>query len=138
VGYPESTSCLIDDTPSHVCIRQDSLDTAFGRSARLPPGSHDWQYSKIYPPETYTAHLESFSTDPMSPDRCQKHLQSMAFRSWNSAVSTEAASHCWHRLEMGLYRWIPVTMLPTIGCLGRGLSGTSHGCSSLIWLIPDV
>jgi hypothetical protein len=37
-----------------------------------------------------------------------------------------------------LCRWIEVTMLTSIGCLCRWWSGTSHGCSSHIWLLLDV
>jgi len=138
VGYVRSTSWRSEDCASHMCIWQDSPDQFFGRSPCLATVSHNCQYSKRYLPHTKKDRRNSHQADPMSPKGCQEHWPRMAFRGWNSAVSTEASWHHWPRLEMGLCRWIPATMLPSVGSLGRGLSGTSHGCSSLIWLMSAV
>jgi len=138
VGYKRSTSCRSDDCYSHLCIRQDSLSRFLGRSPCLATVSHNSYYSKRYPPYTSKAHLDSRWPDPMSLEMCQKHRGNMAFRGWNCAISTYASWHRMLRLEMRLCWWVPVEMLPAVGRLGLWLSGTSHGCSSLIWLMSNV
>jgi len=62
----------------------------------------------------------------------------MVFHGWNCTVQTSEFWHDWSQLEFELCWWIPLTILPSLGCLCWGLYRTSHGCPSLIRLTSDI
>jgi len=114
------TSCRGNNCTIHVYIQQDLPDQWFKPSVSLATVSHQWYYLKSCMLDTERACLNACRADPLSPKWCQTHSRCMVFHSWNCALTTQGSWHNWSQLDMGLCRWIPETMLPSVSCLGQG------------------